>query len=806
MPNLSSLWGFIVAQILLFMLITKNTSGNSSIISFLDRAMNKLLQYVSGDLQKKISQENPRLLSQMPINIQNLMIEEDPSKLKHLDLSRQIEIVKEKLCLLKHANEDVALTVVRQNGWVLGFADGEFKNNEKVLLAATIQVFSSNSGVFPNMSEYIGSGENNAHWSRFSESDAMHPLEYASPKLQEKILLANPQLLQLLAKNVPVLKKILENNLRLLTDVPVGVQERIIYAMPSQMKRLTPAEQIKVIKEYSYLLRFSGDKIKGDKKTVLDIIIKHHSALQSEGYRSSEDKEIILFNMKQIMHASVKVQEEILLENPHLLQILADNHVALGCVLKNNLRLFTELPILKILADKLPVLDWVLKENLQIFTGLPLHMQESLVKVLPSHMRHLPPVKQRDLVFSNVKQIEYASIEVQKEMLLENPEILANNSRLLNRMLENNVQLLMILPIDKQLDFFDKYPAQMRHLTSAEQRKIIYGNLDKIDREVDERMACDNWLKPGDSKYLLAGKAELIGDGELCSWDYINDDLKDDKELIRAIVMRHLLTLEYASTRLKDDKDIVLTAVSLDGVAIEHASSRLRGDKDVALSTVKRMGCGLRSLSKDMRNNKEVVLAAINNYTLAIEYASESLRKDQEIVLAALTKDISILMPGRHGNINITVKADTSKKLISAIRENSRILDSVTQYSGKIRGIGKSYFFQGVTKATMTLQQALLRESLIAKMFFKKYNLYIKTWVFIQGWNKAPFICELSQDNINAILSFIFPKYNFEKVNIAYFPNPAKSTAVSVRRQEKNASIPCFVNNEASAPGISSLL
>lgn len=115
-----------------------------------------------------------------------------------------------------------------------------------------------------------------------------------------------------------------------------------------------------------------------------------------------------------------------------------------------------------------------------------------------------------------------------------------------------------------------------------------------------------------------------------------SDRLKDDKEIVLEAVSTSWEALAHASKRLKDDKDVVLKAVLNNANALRYGSDRLRNDKEIVLTAIRSGGAFLQFAFDDLKDDRDVVLAAVTQYGYAIQYASDRLKNDKEIVLAAM--------------------------------------------------------------------------------------------------------------------------------------------------------------------------
>ncbi len=367
-------------------------------------------------------------------------------------------------------------------------------------------------------------------------------------------------------------------------------------------------------------------------------------------------------------------------------------------------------------------------------------------------LQYLSDELQKKIASENPQILNQIPYELRKEILLENPSLLEDPARLkilalldarflsdIFTDMPRNIQELIVLESPSQMHHLEGsmqaamiliHPKMIQHLTIEQQKIIILGYLAEIDKNITSH--------DEDSATLLN---DPIGDAVGVLLGYVSDGLKSDKELMLNVVKRCLLSLDFASPNLRDDREVVLAAISRDSFAVYEASSRLKDDKIVMLAAVKKNG-------------------------FTISYASDDIKKDQDVVLAALIENISIIDPRKTVKINITVKATTSKQLISAVRANPQILNSM---SGD--------FFTGINNIAITPAQALLRESILAKIFFRKYGLYIQARVFLGGMKgRLHDVC------LNRMLGFMLPKYDSERMNaLCLSKNPAIAAGLADR-------------------------
>jgi len=115
--------------------------------------------------------------------------------------------------------------------------------------------------------------------------------------------------------------------------------------------------------------------------------------------------------------------------------------------------------------------------------------------------------------------------------------------------------------------------------------------------------------------------------------------LRDDKELVMAVVATNGYALQYASKNLRADKVVVMTAVAANGYSLRYASEELRADRAVVQAAVAQNGYALRYISPSLSETLFDDLDWVEN--LFINHPS--LRENRIFVQAAVQKNGAIL-------------------------------------------------------------------------------------------------------------------------------------------------------------------
>ena len=123
------------------------------------------------------------------------------------------------------------------------------------------------------------------------------------------------------------------------------------------------------------------------------------------------------------------------------------------------------------------------------------------------------------------------------------------------------------------------------------------------------------------------------------SYDYLDNTLRDKKELLTIAVSKDPNNFRLANQALRDDKELAQLAVQANGEILLYVSSRLRYHESVVRLAVQNNGNALAYASRNLRANKELVRLAVQNSGQALEFASEQLKDCREVVKLALQQN-----------------------------------------------------------------------------------------------------------------------------------------------------------------------
>jgi hypothetical protein len=105
-----------------------------------------------------------------------------------------------------------------------------------------------------------------------------------------------------------------------------------------------------------------------------------------------------------------------------------------------------------------------------------------------------------------------------------------------------------------------------------------------------------------------------------------SDDLKNDKNIVLAVVSQNGLALETVSDELKDDKDVVLAAVRQNPESMQYASDELKDNTDFCIQVVMANPDAIKYVPEDIR---ESVSGAVKLRTDMDKQEMEVTKKEQ---------------------------------------------------------------------------------------------------------------------------------------------------------------------------------
>jgi hypothetical protein len=123
----------------------------------------------------------------------------------------------------------------------------------------------------------------------------------------------------------------------------------------------------------------------------------------------------------------------------------------------------------------------------------------------------------------------------------------------------------------------------------------LQSQLEKIEDNRERRLVIER--RAFVAKYRLKksqiGRNKILArlnQGKCVNVAYVNDALRDDKEIALLSVSLCGRTLEFFSERLKVDRDVVFAAVSEDALALDHVGKEMKNNTDLLLTSIANNG------------------------------------------------------------------------------------------------------------------------------------------------------------------------------------------------------------------------
>ena len=118
--------------------------------------------------------------------------------------------------------------------------------------------------------------------------------------------------------------------------------------------------------------------------------------------------------------------------------------------------------------------------------------------------------------------------------------------------------------------------------------------------------------------------------------EFVDDALRNDKEIILATVKSWGSALQFASDRLKKDKDVVLAAVNADGCALIFADNTFSNHKEIVLAALQQCKKQKINLYDEYTSNGEILPCPEDEWYMYLDFVLEFIDKPlwQDITFA----------------------------------------------------------------------------------------------------------------------------------------------------------------------------
>lgn len=119
--------------------------------------------------------------------------------------------------------------------------------------------------------------------------------------------------------------------------------------------------------------------------------------------------------------------------------------------------------------------------------------------------------------------------------------------------------------------------------------------------------------------------------------EIINEDIRDDEEIVKNIIEKDIDSLRYASHRLKNEKKFMRDAIDINVLAFKYAPYSLKSDEEVVKKVLRENGTLLQYASDELRSDKSIIMIALNCPFPVTKYVCKrEILVDKDIVFLAV--------------------------------------------------------------------------------------------------------------------------------------------------------------------------
>ncbi|MGR3951550.1 MAG: DUF4116 domain-containing protein [Chlamydia sp.] len=179
-------------------------------------------------------------------------------------------------------------------------------------------------------------------------------------------------------------------------------------------------------------------------------------------------------------------------------------------------------------------------------------------------------------------------------------------------------------------------------------------------------------------EYLfLYNKRELIPllmkkDG--LALQYVNDELKNDFQVVSAACENNPYAIRYACYELRNNREFILHLLRKNRLLLKYASDDLKNNFEIVSAACGNFPYAIIDASDEIRNSREFMLPLLQKYGLFLEYASDGLKNNFEVVSAACKKSPYVL---QYASDNVRSNREF---MLSLVQQDGRFL----QYASDI--------------------------------------------------------------------------------------------------------------------------
>ena len=434
-------------------------------------------------------------------------------------------------------NKNLHLAAVKQNGLVLEYASGQFKNDEEVVLAAVKQ----NGRALQHASDQL---KKNKEMVLTAVKQNGRALQHASDQLKKN----KEMVLAAVKQYGPALEYALDPHKKDKEIVLAAVKQHGCSLKYTSDQLINDKEVVlAAVKQHGWTLRYASDQLINDKEVVLAAVKQYGWAFEYASDKLKADKEVVLAAVKKEANALKYASD----------QLKNDKEVVLAAV-KQNGRAF-EYASDQLKNDKEVVLAAVKQNGWALLYASDQFKNDNEV-VLAAVKKAGRALNYASDQFKNDNEVVLAAVKQDGRALVYASGQFKNDKEMVLAAVKQNGRALECASVQRKKD-------KEVVLAAVEQNGLA------LEHASDELKA--------DKEVVLAAVKQ---NGR--ALEYALDPHKKDKEVVLAAVKQDGQALVYASKANKADPECAKIAVLDNYSAIKHVDQKVFGDSEFVNSVL----------------------------------------------------------------------------------------------------------------------------------------------------------------------------------------------------------------------------
>jgi hypothetical protein len=148
--------------------------------------------------------------------------------------------------------------------------------------------------------------------------------------------------------------------------------------------------------------------------------------------------------------------------------------------------------------------------------------------------------------------------------------------------------------------------------------------------------------------------------------EFVPEKFRADRDIVLEAVKNTGLAIRYASRSLRNDRDIAFFVIKGNPFGInvfDYINDSLKNDRELMLLAVALDGLILEQLNDNLKRDQELFLEAFLNNVESLKFADESLRKNKSFILKCI-EVAEVILPEIHESLinDIDIKNAIERK------------------------------------------------------------------------------------------------------------------------------------------------